>query len=239
MFVFNIDRGGTFTDFYVQQLDADFISQEFSFKVPSSSAAGEGPIVGIRNFLIGQKLMEEHSPKIPCERIKCINLGTTIATNALLERKGVKNAMILTSGFEDLLEIRHQARPNIFDLKCQAPEPLATCTHGLDYRIYRSPVEGKALAKKRERIYCPELPMERLEEIEAQLKKESIDSIGISLCNSYLDGELEERVAEFFRAKGVANVETGSKYGSAGYLKRTETANLDAYLNPISKGAIT
>ena len=70
--------------------------------------------------------------------IKCINLGTTIATNALLERKGVKNAMILTSGFEDLLEIRHQARPNIFDLKCESPEPLTTFTYGLDYRIYRS-----------------------------------------------------------------------------------------------------
>jgi 5-oxoprolinase (ATP-hydrolysing) len=63
-------------------------------------------------------------------------LGTTIATNALLERKGCKNAMILTKGFGDLLKIRHQARPNIFDLKCEKKPPLAHYTLELNERIY-------------------------------------------------------------------------------------------------------
>jgi 5-oxoprolinase (ATP-hydrolysing) len=55
--------------------------------------------------------------KIPNKYIEHVNLGTTITTNALLERKGCRNAMLLTEGFQDLLTIRHQARPNIFDLK--------------------------------------------------------------------------------------------------------------------------
>ena len=121
MFVFNIDRGGTFTDFYVQEILDNAIIQEYCFKVPSSTQYGEGPIVGIRNFLMGKKLMENHQNKIPNKSIKCINLGTTIATNALLERKGVPNALILSEGFADLLEIRHQARPHIFDLTCKVP----------------------------------------------------------------------------------------------------------------------
>ena len=62
--------------------------------------------------------------KLPTRYLSHINLGTTIATNALLEHKGCKNAMILTNGFGDLLKIRHQARPNIFDLKCKKQAPL-------------------------------------------------------------------------------------------------------------------
>jgi N-methylhydantoinase A/oxoprolinase/acetone carboxylase beta subunit len=54
-----------------------------------------------------------------------INLGSTIATNALLERKGCRNVMLVTDGFGDLLTIRHQARPKIFDLKCEKKAPLS------------------------------------------------------------------------------------------------------------------
>jgi 5-oxoprolinase (ATP-hydrolysing) len=118
MYVFNVDRGGTFTDFYVQEVEGTTVMHEWSFKVPSVSAEGEGPIVGIRKFLVEQKCMEVGGEKIPIDKVKCINLGTTIATNALLERKGVKNAIIMSEGFSDLLEIKHQARPNIFDLSC-------------------------------------------------------------------------------------------------------------------------
>ncbi len=74
--------------------------------------------------------------KIPTQCIQHINLGTTIATNALLERKGWKNAMLLTDGFGDLLKIRHQARPNIFDLKCQTKPPLATEAIEVKERVY-------------------------------------------------------------------------------------------------------
>lgn len=74
--------------------------------------------------------------KVQVRHISHINLGTTIATNALLERKGCRNAMILTKGFGDLLKIRHQARPNIFDLKCETKPPLSQHTLELNERIY-------------------------------------------------------------------------------------------------------
>ena len=58
MFVFNIDRGGTFTDFYIEEINEnELISREDSFKVPSSSVDGEGPIVGIKKFLISNQMM--------------------------------------------------------------------------------------------------------------------------------------------------------------------------------------
>lgn len=62
--------------------------------------------------------------KIPVNCIKRINLGTTIVTNAILERKGKRCATIVTKGFLNLLEIRHQTRPDIFDLTCKIPPPL-------------------------------------------------------------------------------------------------------------------
>ena len=105
------------------------------YKVPSQSAEGEGPVLGIKKYLISKGLMQKNQ-KIPTQYIHHINLGTTIATNALLERKGCKNIMLLTEGFGDLLKIRHQARPNIFDLKCETKPPLAAGSIEIKERLY-------------------------------------------------------------------------------------------------------
>lgn len=91
--------------------------------MPSQSSLGEGPLVGIQKF--------------PSTQIKKINIGTTIATNALLELKGTKCAVILSEGFKDTLEIRNQARPNIFDLSCKRPKQLTQNVLTIDSRIYR------------------------------------------------------------------------------------------------------
>lgn len=108
--------------------------KDYAFKVPSQSFEGEGPVVGIRQFLFKKGLLA--AGKIPTKWIRHINLGTTIATNALLERKGCKSAIVLTKGFRDLLKIRHQARPNIFDLSCQRHPPLPAYHLDLDERVY-------------------------------------------------------------------------------------------------------
>ncbi len=68
--------------------------------------------------------------------IKCINIGTTIATNALLEKKGCETVIIVSEGFDDILQIRNQARPNIFDLKCALPHPLTKNVLTIDSRLY-------------------------------------------------------------------------------------------------------
>ena len=84
MFSFNIGRGGIFTDFYVQTIQEGVITREDCFKVPSVGPKGEGPIVGIRQFMVQRGLMGGDDLKIPSKFIAALNIGTTIATNALL-----------------------------------------------------------------------------------------------------------------------------------------------------------
>lgn len=155
MYSFNIDRGGTFTDFYVQTIEAGAITSEHCFKVPSLSSQGEGPIVGIKQFMISKGLMTDVSHQIPTKHLASLNIGTTIATNALLERKGCQNTMIVSKGFKDILHIRTQARPDIFDLSCRLPAPLATNIIEVSSRIYCSPVEiqGKQLHQISEGVF--------------------------------------------------------------------------------------
>ena len=69
-------------------------------------------------------LMKDQNSQIPVRTILSFNIGTTIATNALLERKGCKNLMIVSEGFKDCLQLKTQARPDIFDLKCSTIPPL-------------------------------------------------------------------------------------------------------------------
>ena len=107
---FWIDRGGTFTDCIGFDASARRLSVT---KVLSGDSA---PVEGIRK-LLG---LVPKAPIPPCE----VRMGTTIATNALLERRGVKTALVITRGFRDLLEIGRQTRPKIYDLKADHPEPL-------------------------------------------------------------------------------------------------------------------
>src|SRR5258706_4887445 len=111
---FFVDRGGTFTDC----IGKDPRSGELSVvKVPSSD---EAPLLGIRE-LLGLPA----GARIPaCE----VRLGTTLGTNALLERRGARSALLLTRGFGDLLELGDQTRPDLFALQIQRPEPLSERT---------------------------------------------------------------------------------------------------------------
>lgn len=68
-FVFNIDRGGTFTDFYIQDIRCNAIIKETIFKVLSQGREGEGPVVGIRKYLVQKGLMDPSNPKIPTDHI--------------------------------------------------------------------------------------------------------------------------------------------------------------------------
>src|SRR5689334_15332478 len=107
---FWIDRGGTFTD--CLGLDPETGELRVA-KVLSSDRA---PLVAIRQILG----LEDRSPIPPCD----VRMGTTVATNALLERKGTPSALVVTRGFADLLEIGTQARPHIFDLEIRKPALL-------------------------------------------------------------------------------------------------------------------
>ena len=113
---FWIDRGGTFTDVIGHTPDSGLRT----LKLPSVSSAYADAAVEAMRRLLG---LAADAP-FPAERVGSIKMGTTVATNALLERRGAKTLLIATEGFGDALEIGDQARPDLFALDIRKPEPL-------------------------------------------------------------------------------------------------------------------
>jgi 5-oxoprolinase (ATP-hydrolysing) len=149
MFRFAIDRGGTFTDVYAECPDG---STRVLKLLSVDPAYSDAPREGIRRVLqpvlpcvwamllaslaataegliprawvqFYQRALEPAAP-VPTERIESIRMGTTVATNALLERKGEPMALVITKGFHDLLHIGNPARPGLFDLCIEMPDVL-------------------------------------------------------------------------------------------------------------------
>ena len=113
-FRFSIDRGGTFTDIYAE------ISGEPGFRIlkllsENPQQYPDAPLEGIRRIM--QEVTGQTITELPADSIQWIRMGTTLATNAFLERKGTRSALIITKGFGDLLQIGKQNRPHIFELK--------------------------------------------------------------------------------------------------------------------------
>jgi 5-oxoprolinase (ATP-hydrolysing) len=124
---FAIDRGGTFTDVVALDPEGNFITVKLLSHSPRYSDAS---IEGIRRILA----LRTDEP-LPEDRIAGIRFGTTIATNALLERKGGKAALLITKGFSDLLDIGYQNRPDIFKLCIKKSPPLYSTVIEADERI--------------------------------------------------------------------------------------------------------
>ena len=125
---FWIDRGGTFTDIVARRPDGSLLTH----KLLSENAGhyDDAALTGIRD-LLG---VARDAP-IPAARIAAVKMGTTIATNALLERKGEPTALFITRGFRDALRIGYQNRPRIFDRHIVLPEMLYSAVHEIDERI--------------------------------------------------------------------------------------------------------
>src|SRR5687768_4342024 len=117
---FWIDRGGTFTDCI------GYDRETGELRVTKVLSSDRAPLDGIRKLL-----GIAHSDAIPPSRIR---LGTTLATNALLERRGVPCALAVTRGFGDLLEIGDQTRPELFRLRIEKPAPLPVLSLEIDAR---------------------------------------------------------------------------------------------------------
>ena len=130
-FRFCIDRGGTFTDVYAevpaQDAEGNASVSFRTLKLLSEDPANyeSAPREGIRRIL--EEVTGTSIPRdvpVPTDRIEWIRMGTTVATNALLEREGARSALVVTEGFRDLLAIGNQARPDIFDLEIKRPSRL-------------------------------------------------------------------------------------------------------------------
>jgi 5-oxoprolinase (ATP-hydrolysing) len=118
----SVDRGGTFTDVYCQCGDKVLVSKLLSV---DPAHYPDAPREGIRRML--EEITGVPHPRdqpLDTSRIEAIRMGTTVATNALLERKGDPCVLVITKGFKDLLYIGNQSRPNIFDLSIKCPGVL-------------------------------------------------------------------------------------------------------------------
>lgn len=125
---FWVDRGGTFTDIVARRPDGGLVSHKLLSENPDQYA--DAALAGIR-YLLGVGLDEP----MPAERIASVKMGTTVATNALLEHRGEPTALVTTRGFRDALRIAYQARPDIFARAIELPEMFYAAAVELDERV--------------------------------------------------------------------------------------------------------
>ncbi|HLJ66576.1 MAG TPA: hydantoinase/oxoprolinase family protein [Chloroflexota bacterium] len=199
--VIGVDTGGTFTDI--------FSSAGRLVKVPSTPRQPEEAILeGLRAAGVAAGDAVAH--------------GTTVATNAVLERKGARTALLTTAGFEDVLEIRRQNRPSLYDLNARWPAPLVPRErrHGVRERLDYTGVVLKPIDRQ------------QVEELAAALRDEGVEAVAICLLFSYVNPEHEEILAARLATEVPASIShrIAARYGE---FERTSTTVLNAYVMPV------
>lgn len=212
---FWIDRGGTFTDIVAQQPNGDILVHKLLSENPDRYA--DAPIQGIRDIL---RLSQ--SEPIPIEQIAAIKMGTTVATNALLERKGDRTVLLITKGFGDALRIGYQHRPHIFARQIVLPEMLYEQVIEVEERYS---AHGEVLIELAELKVLPELQ---------EAYESGIRSCAIALMHSYRYPDHEKRLATLARQIGFTQVSVSHEVSSLiKFISRGDTTVVDAYLSPI------
>ncbi|HVZ36548.1 MAG TPA: hydantoinase/oxoprolinase N-terminal domain-containing protein, partial [Polyangiaceae bacterium] len=125
---FWIDRGGTFTDVVGRRPDGEIVTLKLLSEHPERYQ--DAALEGIRR-LLG---LRQDAP-IPADQIEAVKMGTTVATNALLERKGEPTLLLITRGFRDQLRIAYQNRPKLFARRIELPEMLYRKVVEIDERV--------------------------------------------------------------------------------------------------------
>ncbi|XP_043254892.1 5-oxoprolinase isoform X1 [Colletes gigas] len=239
-FEFAIDRGGTFTDVYARCPGGKVRVMKLLSVDPANYE--DAPREAIRRIL-EQETGRKIAGLIDASSISWIRMGTTVATNALLERKGAKMALLINEGFRDLLFIGNQARPNIFDLQVVTPEVLYKKVVEVGCRaIPASPDKCRLDTKNWRRVkgstgedlfVTRELDEERLKKDLEELKRTGIESLSVVLAHSYMFAEHELRVGELARSAGFSQVSLSHEVmPMTRIVPRGFTACADAYLTP-------
>jgi 5-oxoprolinase (ATP-hydrolysing) len=215
MWQFWIDRGGTFTDIVARRPDGEILCHKVLSENPERYR--DAAVQGIRD-LLGLASGEA----IPPGLIDTVRMGTTVATNALLERKGDPTLLLITRGYADLLRIGYQNRPRLFDLHIRLPEVLYSRVAEVDERV-----------GARGELVCP------LDEVSARTALEAAFAVGIravaiAFMHSYRYPAHEQRVADIAREVGFTQVSPSHLASPLIKLvSRGDTAVADAYLSPV------
>jgi len=247
LFDFSIDRGGTFTDIYCEITDQDKktkFSKVMKLLSVDPQNYKDAPTEGIRRVLSEYAGSGEigRDVKIPTAQIRSIRMGTTVATNALLERKGDRVALLISEGLRDTLEIGNQSRPKIFDLEIKKPLPVYERILEISERI-RPVFSGEDIsstdgiiegANGQKYVVLKKPDLAKVEQDLNALKAEGeITSLSIVLMHSYAFTEHETAIEELAKKVGFQQVSVSSKVmPRVKLVKRGQTCCVDAYLNP-------
>ena len=214
---FWIDRGGTFTDAIAIDPYGKLLTSKHLSINPSKY--NDATIHSIKQFLDIAP-----SKKIPTSLISEIKVGTTVATNALLEGKGAKTVLVVTKGFEDQLRIGYQNRPDIFSRKITLPNQLYEKVIGVDERILS---DGKIIT---------ELDNFKLKTELSKCLKKGITSCAILLMHGYKYINHEKKISKLAQSLGFDQVSASHEISpQIRFVERGDTTVLDAYLTPILK----
>ena len=212
---FWIDRGGTFTDVIGRRPDGKLVTHKLLSENPESYA--DAAVAGIRR-LLG---LSPEAP-LPPEQIGAVKMGTTIATNALLERKGERTLLLTTRGFADALRIGYQARPKIFARHIVKPDMLFERVIEVDERVRADGTVERT----------PNLDAVRSELCRALA--DGIRAVAVVFMHAYRYADHERAVAALARELGFAQVSASHEVSPLIKLVgRGDTTVVDAYLSPI------
>jgi len=212
---FWIDRGGTFTDVVGKRPDGSLVTHKLLSDNPEQYR--DAAVAGIRH-LLGLKAGEPIRPEV----VDCVKMGTTVATNALLERKGEPTVLVTTKGFRDALRIAYQNRPRLFDRHIVLPELLYSRVIEAHERVG---AQGEVLQA---------LDEAHLRQALEQAHAAGLRSAAVVFMHGYRFTAHEEAAGRIAREAGFTQVSTS--HGTSPMMKfvsRGDTTVVDAYLSPI------
>ncbi|WP_048437909.1 hydantoinase B/oxoprolinase family protein [Caenimonas sp. SL110] len=212
---FWIDRGGTFTDVVGRRPDGSLVTHKLLSENPEQYR--DAAVAGIRH-LLGLKAGEAVTP----QQVECVKMGTTVATNALLERKGEPTLLVTTRGFRDALRIAYQNRPRIFDRHIVLPELL-----------YSEVIEAnERVGARGEMLVALDEPQLQAELVAAYGR--GLRSVAVVFMHGYRFTEHEQAARRIAAEVGFTQISTSHETSPMmKFVSRGDTTVVDAYLSPI------
>lgn len=212
---FWIDRGGTFTDVVGRRPDGRLVTRKLLSHDPARHQ--DAAVAGIRALLgLGP------GEPVPADRIAVVKMGTTVATNALLERRGEPTLLLVTEGFRDALRIAYQNRPRLFDRHIVLPEA-----------VYARVAEVPERVDAHGHVVRP-LDEAAVAEALAAAHRDGFRSVAVVLLHGYRHPAHETRIAEAARAAGFTQISCSHEVSPLiKLIPRGDTTVVDAYLSPI------
>ncbi|SFG37764.1 5-oxoprolinase (ATP-hydrolysing) [Actinopolymorpha cephalotaxi] len=215
---FWIDRGGTFTDVVARTPTGALVTHKLLSDDPARYA--DAAVAGVRALL--DRAGEAAGARPTGEAIESVRMGTTVATNALLERRGERTALVITQGFADALRIGYQNRPRIFDRHIVLPDMLFERVVEVAERVA---ADGTVLRQ-------PDL--DTLEEQLREVYADGIRAVAVVCLHSYLHPAHERQIGELAERIGFPQVSLSSEASPLmRVVPRGDTTVVDAYLSPV------